>query len=539
MDRLSLSLAFLLRIAPVAAVTPLEADILSVAGNRTTLNTQFAPSWSITSPVRSTANIIWTSAVTLFLCAYTVIHLNIPASGESHKKFNLRKCKWALIAILTPEYALWAAYEQWYMINWFRRELEPLLKSQQRKQQKGRERRHLRQLNFNPTYCCHTTSEVAERQTIMTNSFGRTYSYFAAMGGFVVDVSSIHDELTYVTITLAGLLFLAKNGHFITHPKKAIQDKSKADVLAKILVCLQVGWLAIQSVGRAGYGLPIALFEIHVLAHVACALLLYVLWFKKPLDIQEPTNIDWQTFGDELALMLQVSLCTGEQDQFNLYQQQMRDTGVDFRQSSRKIEAKLRGTALECNSRSRKRWLKASRAAMTKGSDCNGSSTPTATPCPDINPSLSFASKLDYLSLRAKNVHFSDPFASLSETNPPWRSCRRRHLMFLGSTLVIAAVYAGIHLTAWDYRFPTETEMWLWRGSSLLIAGIVPVTLFSSWIVNLLAGRKVSARFELLFLTFVYCSSRLFLFVECFISIRRMPIGVFVTLPWSNYIPHL
>ncbi|KAI1186451.1 hypothetical protein F5B17DRAFT_360450 [Nemania serpens] len=85
-------------------------------------------------------------------------------------------------------------------------------------------------------------------------------------------------------------------------PERYIQDKSKSDVLAKGLVCLQVAWLIIQGVGRAANGLPIALLEIHVLAHVAYALMLYGIWFKKPFNIQEATMVDTSQFGDELAV---------------------------------------------------------------------------------------------------------------------------------------------------------------------------------------------------------------------------------------------
>jgi hypothetical protein len=62
-----------------------------------------------------------------------------------------------------------------------------------------------------------------------------------------------------VTITTPGVLFLAYHGYFCKIKKDEIQDKSKADLLAKGLVCVQVLWIAGQAVERAVAGYLITL----------------------------------------------------------------------------------------------------------------------------------------------------------------------------------------------------------------------------------------------------------------------------------------
>ena len=101
-----------------------------------------------------------------------------------------------------------------------------------------------------------------------------------------------------------GLAFLAKHGHFVKMPDAAIRDKSKADMLVKSLVCIQVGWMLVQTVSRKIAGYPITLLEVHTLVHVACAISMYGLWFEKPLDVQDPAWVDASEFEDLLALML-------------------------------------------------------------------------------------------------------------------------------------------------------------------------------------------------------------------------------------------
>ena len=42
---------------------------------------------------------------------------------------------------------------------------------------------------------------------------------------------------------------------------------------------------------RFAYRLPVTALELNSLAHAICALLIYALWWGKPLDISEPTML--------------------------------------------------------------------------------------------------------------------------------------------------------------------------------------------------------------------------------------------------------
>jgi len=107
-------------------------------------------------------------------------------------------------------------------------------------------------------------------------------------------VSDINDEFSVAALQPSGIVNLAKKGHFIEIPEKAIKDKSKADLLAKSLACLQVSWMVIQCIGRRAIGLPISLLEIHILVHVTCTLCLYALWVDV-LPLTQKSNRASQT----------------------------------------------------------------------------------------------------------------------------------------------------------------------------------------------------------------------------------------------------
>ncbi|KAI9885755.1 MAG: hypothetical protein M1823_002433 [Watsoniomyces obsoletus] len=130
------------------------------------------------------------------------------------------------------------------------------------------------------------------------------YAHYAVMGGFVIDVGHLSDTRTRVTLSHKAVAFLAKYGHFLAMEENVIRDKSKANLLAKTLVCAQVGWQLINTLARVIDGLPLTLLELHVLVHIVCAICMFVLWWEKPLDVYVPTLVDPSGFQDLLALML-------------------------------------------------------------------------------------------------------------------------------------------------------------------------------------------------------------------------------------------
>lgn len=121
--------------------------------------------------------------------------------------------------------------------------------------------------------------------------FGLTYGFYALMGGFVVDVSDIHDTYKYPTLTTEGVKFLADRGHFLETSKLDIQGKATPDFSAKSLIYLQVGWLFVQSIARKFSDLPLSILEIHTFIHAVIALIMFILWFRvgtRNIPDQEP-----------------------------------------------------------------------------------------------------------------------------------------------------------------------------------------------------------------------------------------------------------
>ena len=147
------------------------------------------------------------------------------------------------------------------------------------------------------------------------------------MGGIATfDVTKIRDDVNGpMVLTPDAILQFARVGVFFDVSHETISDRSKANLLGKGLVCMQVIWFLIQCVARAAARYPLVLIEVHTMVHVVCALLMYVLWWevslempleglrqlmmlvKKPQDISEPTIQDTSSHLDVLAMLTMTS----------------------------------------------------------------------------------------------------------------------------------------------------------------------------------------------------------------------------------------
>jgi hypothetical protein len=61
---------------------------------------------------RDTISLLISCLVTLGLCVYTAVHLNVPAKGESHFQILERELKWCIIGLFAPELVLYTAWRQ-------------------------------------------------------------------------------------------------------------------------------------------------------------------------------------------------------------------------------------------------------------------------------------------------------------------------------------------------------------------------------------------------------------------------------------------
>lgn len=124
---------------------------------------------------------------------------------------------------------------------------------------------------------------------------------------------------------------------------------------------------------------------------------------------------------------------------------------------------------------------------------------------------------------------------------------------------VVALVYGGLHLVAWNAPFNTRIEGILLKISGISVASIGPVSIvYTGWHCGLAPylrshrfneSTRLLIRFEnittwmgLLLTTgylLLYLFARVYLVVECFIEVAYLPESAFTTPVFTRYIPHL
>lgn len=62
---------------------------------------------------RGTFSLVTSCLLTLGLCVWSALHLNIPSKDEGRRKYWLRRVKWSVCGILIPEIVVLLAWRQW------------------------------------------------------------------------------------------------------------------------------------------------------------------------------------------------------------------------------------------------------------------------------------------------------------------------------------------------------------------------------------------------------------------------------------------
>ncbi|KAF8241730.1 hypothetical protein K440DRAFT_608197, partial [Wilcoxina mikolae CBS 423.85] len=202
-----------------------------------------APSWVSAPRTRGTFEILYSCTFTLALCVYTAIHLNVPGPKESQFTFYRRKTKWVLIALFAPEVVLYTAWFQWYQARQYYKDFNRIVDKFKRKA--NTTNAPSIPVSSEPVKDISTTQitgdddgpRVNPDETTKTPPSSIRYmtlldGFYAVMGGFVVDLPEA-GTLRRSTITPEGILRLADRDVFCMVSHQTIQDKSKADVLAK------------------------------------------------------------------------------------------------------------------------------------------------------------------------------------------------------------------------------------------------------------------------------------------------------------------
>ncbi len=79
--------------------------------------------------------------------------------------------------------------------------------------------------------------------------------------------------------------------HILEISVDEINDRSKNDLIAKIIAVTQTLWFIVQAFVRAHQGLTVTKLEFTTLAHTILNIFVYLCWWNKPVGIIFPFDV--------------------------------------------------------------------------------------------------------------------------------------------------------------------------------------------------------------------------------------------------------
>jgi hypothetical protein len=409
------------------------------------------------------------------------------------------------------------------------------------------------------------------------------------MGGIAIELDPAYSPffggMKRITLTAKGVALLAHCGHLPEISVDDIRDKNKADSLAKLLVCFQAGWMIVQVIYRQGIGLPSSLLEVHTVAHVVCALLMYAIWWHKPRQVVSPTLLYGESMLPLAAYMYSASRMSGQKPRGKLRRllnprpelkqmvyldEEGKNTVLPVRIATEDgqhgiSEASTRNRFVPIPLSPTSRHHQERDLALPED---HASRTRRRLAAKAVAEYPAIRAKFQKLEGELKEMLYSDlnerylvPYAAelVQPYSLNWPNAgllRRTESLVMGMTLWGASMaYGAIHVAAWHYFFPTYAEKLLWHLSSVWVTFcaafwlMVHVLAYFFPIIDRIWIAYNERRLGLFWTSVItllcvlcgvsFVGSRGFLVVEAFVSIRVVPIAVYETPSWSQVFPHL
>lgn len=417
-----------------------------------------AQGWVAQPEGRGTLTILLSCITTIFLCSWSVLCLNIPEPDVRHWGFLKYKLRWQLFAIFFPEVVTSMAAEQWESAN----------------------------------------QSVQEFRRLSCPQWTMRHAFFADMGGFVLESPGF--PLFAVDSEQLAYLVEKKYLQYPAIDKEMIEDRNKADEIARLVTLVQITWFLMQCVARWQQKLPLSTLEITTFATILATLNSLFFWYHKPLDVK---------------------------------------TQIILR-----MENRIADVLIDAGDRARKPYSRTP-LDFVKSPPANTSV---------VAPfwfGLGVVFDFDKESCSRPLKRFGN-----CKTRPPAGFTPRETIY----GVLFEFLYFGVHLVSWNQPFPTEAESYLWRVSNFVLLGLLAVYLIGIAIA-VVGSRHFSRRWlpkevgaplevaaqlpkwaQVMIavpILAMYGVARSYILVEGLLSLRALPIKAYEDISWPNFLPHV
>ena len=413
-------------------------------------------------------------------------------------------------------------------------------------------------------------------------------AFYALSGGCVY--SSETDEQRVMCRDAIAYLAVHEPQSLLQLQRVVLQNPGKANAIGKAITCAQAIWFCSQCVARLNGSFAVSLLELNTFAHCISALLIYIFWWNKPYDVETHTFVESKSLG--LFFLLQKNQLNNEDitPRFSvpygcyvdpvpnsisdshgnrlfhgetLCIELPKDASDDIRVDLGSKDSTLRifdtgfyvsfrypdspcGPACLTDISTPHKWRAFWSAWVESGRPL---------PTNSIN--------------RAERWFYEHTVGSDNLDADLVVLVRHFELARFGLTMCVIMtftiiIYGGLHLLAWQYKFNSNVERYLWRVSAVTTASTglvlpilyladiamkrlfplegvisIPETHFYFYYPHFYDLIFDGIRWFSYFLVVLNVASRAFLVVECFIALPNSPRSTYTIPGWTAYIPHI
>ena len=434
--------------------------------------------WQPSPDGRGTIDLVYSCLLTIFLCTWSVLCVNVPAASDRFAQIFLRKMMFATLGLLGPEFIVQAAPGQYLSAK----------------------------------------ESVKLFQDSGHRGWTIKHCFFADMGGLVLQTP----DFPPFPIDAKQTHYLVDKGH-IRHPrvtKKDIADRDKVDLLLRVVVACQISWFVVNCIARWAQDLALTTLELSTVSFIFCTFGTEMFWMQKPADVQTPIVIHCDIPISDILRMADGTA----REPYN-------HTPLDF-VSRREWTFSLSWNFLRNKLRLMGIRLRPLARPMPRIPNDNWLEVPT----PTIYVLIAFDMAYAAIYLSGWNLWFPTHVERILWRTATLGTMASIFLFFIAETFSsLLAPYLKRRYD-WPQRGATVSKPHHWLPGWL--HGILQWIRNSSpnkdpnYQVPLRSALSVSTAAH------VYCLARAYILLECLLALRRLPASAYETVEWSRYWPH-
>ena len=345
-----------------------------------------------------------------------------------------------------------------------------------------------------------------------------------------------------------------------------IKDRSKSDILSKLIAISQTTWFILQCIARGQQKLTLTELELVTLALASLNAITYVFWWHKPLGVQVPIGIYFETgaiekvdFGDTDAEPRTTTsdILSGFGKEVESILTAIQDLFRDVRNPFLFVLTlrQLRYNFTSFIARISEMWLR----RFLDSYSASGLFVGWIFVIPTLFIFLLVTTILllpFFALLFLVSFIFTAVFGIITTStvtpnslhvpsfySPTTKSDKYSRMIVFA---LFGVIFGGLHCIGWNFTYPTAFEQHLWRASSLAITVIPLIVAPIDYILEnykldkgFLKVVRLTLDLIMTILLFTYVPARLTLIGQAFALLRKQPQDAFLAVDWNQYIPHL